>query len=142
MTVALGTDGPASNDTLDLWEEVKVASLLARVDALDPTLLPADRVLAMATRLGADAVGLDDVGCLAPGMAADLIRIDLDHPAFTPVTSSDELLAHLVWAGSSRAVTDVGVAGEPVVVDGEVLTVDVARARTEVQKRAERLAAD
>ena len=141
MTVALGTDGPASNDTLDLWEEVKVASLLARVDALDPTLLPADRVLAMATRLGADAVGLDDVGCLAPGMAADLVRIDLDHPTFTPVTSSDELLAHLVWAGSSRSVTDVWVAGEPVVVDGEVLTVDVARARTEVQKRAERLAA-
>jgi len=140
ITVALGTDGPASNDTLDLWEEVKVASLLARVDALDPTLLPVGQVLAMATRHGASAVGLDDVGSLAPGLAADLVRIDLDHPSFTPVTSTDELLAHLVWAGSSRSVTDVWVAGERVVAGGEVLTVDVARARAEVQQRAERLA--
>ena len=51
--MALGTDGPASIDTLDLWEEVKVAPLLARVDALDATLLSAERVLAMATRDGA-----------------------------------------------------------------------------------------
>jgi 5-methylthioadenosine/S-adenosylhomocysteine deaminase len=139
--VALGTDGPASNDTLDLWEEVKVASLLARVDALDTTLLPAAQVLAMATRHGATALGLDDVGFLAPGMAADLVRLDLDHPSFTPVTSPDELMAHLVWAGSSRSVTDVWVGGEQVLAGGEVLTVDVERARVEVQHRAERLAA-
>jgi len=141
ITVALGTDGPASNDTLDLWEEVKVASLLARVDALDTTLLPAAQVLAMATRHGATALGLDDVGFLAPGMAADLVRLDLDHPSFTPVTSPDELMAHLVWAGSSRSVTDVWVGGEQVLAGGEVLTVDVERARVEVQHRAERLAA-
>ncbi len=140
VTVALGTDGPASNDTLDLWEEVKVAPLLARVNALDPTVLPAGLVLEMATREGANAVGLQNVGSLVAGMAADMIRIDLGHPSFTPVTCTDELLAHLVWAGSSRSVTDVWVQGERVVEARVVQTVDVERARAEVQNRAERLA--
>ena len=107
VTVALGTDGPASNETLDLWEEVKVAPLLARVDALDATLLSAERVLAMATRDGAAAVGLDDVGRLAVGAVADFIRIDLDQPSFTPVTEVADLLAHLVWAGSSLSLIHI-----------------------------------
>ncbi len=141
VTVGLGTDGPASNDTLDLWEEVKVAPLLARVDALDPTVLPAAEVLAMATRGGATAVGLDDVGRLEVGAAADFIRVDLDRPSFTPVTEPAELLAHLVWAGTDRSVTDVWVAGQRVVEAGVVQTLDVDRARAEVQQRALRLAA-
>lgn len=141
VTVALGTDGPASNDTLDLWEEVKMAPLLARVTGLDATLVGPAEVLAMATRIGGRAVGLDDVGCLAPGWAADFQRLDLDHHAFVPVTDASELLAHVAWSGGDRRVSDVWVAGEPVVVDGVVLHVDEERARAEVQQRAERLAA-
>jgi len=141
VPVALATDGPASNDTLNLWEEVKFAPLLARVEALDATVLTPVEVLSMATRVGGVAVGLDDVGVLAPGFAADLIRIDLDHHAFVPVTEPAELLAHLAWAGTDRSVTDVWVAGDPVVVGGEVVTVDEERARAEVQQRAQRLAA-
>ena len=141
VTVALGTDGPASNDTLNLWEEVKFAPLLARVHALDATVLPPVETLAMATRIGALAVGLDDVGCLAPGFAADMIRIDLDHHAFVPVTEPADLLAHLAWAGSDRLVSDAGGAGNQVVAGGRVLTVDEERARAEVQQRAQRLAA-
>jgi 5-methylthioadenosine/S-adenosylhomocysteine deaminase len=141
ITVGLGTDGPASNDTLDLWEEVKLAPLLARVTAVDPLALSAATSLAMATTGGAKALGLDRVGALAEGWAADVIRIDLDHPAFTPVTSPDELLAHVVWAGPSRRVTDVWVAGEHVVVGGTCATVDLDRARAEVQARGARLAA-
>jgi len=95
----------------------------------------------MATRIGALAVGLDDVGCLAPGFAADMIRIDLDHHAFVPVTEPADLLAHLAWAGSDRLVSDVWVAGNQVVAGGRVLTVDEERARAEVQQRAQRLAA-
>ncbi len=140
VTVALGTDGPASNDTLDLWEEVKIAPLLARVDALDATLLSAERVLAMATRDGAAAVGLDDVGRLAVGTVADFVRIDLDQPSFTPVTEIADLLAHLVWAGSSRSVTDVWVDGQRVVEAGVLQTLDVERARAEVQQRGLSLA--
>jgi 5-methylthioadenosine/S-adenosylhomocysteine deaminase len=142
VTVALGTDGPASNDTLDLWEEVKAAPLLARVTGLDATLLGPSTVLAMATRIGGRAVGLDDVGCLAAGWAADFQRLDLDHHAFVPVTEPSELLAHVAWAGTDRRVTDVWVAGEQVVADGVVLTVDEEQARAEVQQRAQRLAAE
>ena len=140
VTVALGTDGPASNDTLDLWEEVKIAPLLARVTGLDATLVGPAEVLAMATRIGGGAVGLDDVGALAPGWAADFLRLDLDHSSFVPVTEPSELLAHVAWSGGDRRVSDVWVAGEPVVAGGVVLHVDEERARAEVQQRAERLA--
>jgi 5-methylthioadenosine/S-adenosylhomocysteine deaminase len=140
LTVGLGTDGPASNDTLDLWEEVKVAGLLARVQALDSTVLPPVETLAMATRDAALAVGLSEVGCLAQGWAADMIRIDLNHSTFVPITETNDLVAHLVWAGSNRRVTDVWVDGEAVVVDGETTKVDEDQARAEVNNRALRLA--
>tara|TARA_B100000953_G_scaffold261966_1_gene227986 strand:- start:109 stop:1122 length:1014 start_codon:yes stop_codon:yes gene_type:complete len=140
VTVAYGTDGPASNDSLDLWEEVKMGALLARAHSLDSTLITAVETLSMATRYSAAAVGLDDTGCLIPGNALDMIRIDLDQSTFVPVTDIDELLAHLAWSGSSRKVTDVWVAGEKVVADGEVLTVDTERAVAEVRERALRLA--
>jgi len=140
VTVGYGTDGPASNDSLDLWEEVKVAALLAKVHALDSTVVSAVETLAMATRHSAAAVGLDDTGCLKPGNTLDMIRIDLDHATFVPITEPDELLAHLAWSGSSRRVTDVWVAGEKVVADGEVLTIDMERTLAEVGERALRLA--
>jgi len=140
VTVAYGTDGPASNDSLDLWEEVKMGALLARVHSLDSTLITAVETLAMATRDSASAVGLADTGCLSDGYALDMIRIDLDQSTFVPVTDTDELLAHLAWSGSSRKVTDVWIAGEKVVADGEVLTVDTERAVAEVRERAVRLA--
>ena len=139
ITVSLATDGPASNDDLDLWEEIKIASLLARVTALDPTVMSAQQVISMATHDGAEALGLH-TGVLEPGRWADMIRLDLDDPAFVPVTSPNELVAHVAWAGGSRHVTDVWVGGERVVADRVCLTVDEARARYEVQHRALRLA--
>ena len=69
-----------------------------------------------------------------------MIRVDLNQNTFVPVTSPDELIAHLAWSGSNRLVTDVWVAGEQVVVDGKVQTVDTERARAQVQERARRLA--
>ena len=139
ITVSLATDGPASNDDLDLWEEIKIASLLARVTALDPTVMSAQQVISMATHDGAAALGLH-TGVLEPGRWADMIRLDIDDPAFVPVTSPNELVAHVAWAGGSRHVTDVWVGGERVVADRVCLTVDEARARYEVQHRAQRLA--
>ena len=139
ITVSLATDGPASNDDLDLWEEIKIASLLARVTALDPTVMSAQQVISMATRSGGEALGLD-VGVLEPGRWADMIRLDIDDVAFVPVTSPQELIAHVAWSGGSRHVTDVWVGGERVVAGRVCLTVDEARARYEVQHRAQRLA--
>ncbi|WP_419842988.1 amidohydrolase family protein [Candidatus Poriferisodalis sp.] len=139
ITVSLATDGPASNDSLDLWEEVKVAALLARVASLDPTLLGAQQVISMATRKGAEALGLH-TGVLAPGRWADMIRLDIDDVAFVPVTAPAELIAHLAWCGGSRHVSDVWVGGERVVAGRVCLSVDESRARYEVQRRAQRLA--
>lgn len=139
ITVSLATDGPGSNDDLDMWEEIKIASLLARVTALDPTLLNAQQVISMATRNGAEALGLH-TGVLEEGRWADMVRLDIDDVAFVPVTSPQELIAHVAWSGGSRHVTDVWVGGERVVAGQVCLTVDEAQARYEVQHRAQRLA--
>ena len=93
----------------------------------------------LATRGGAEALGLR-TGCLEAGRLADFIRVDLDDPAFVPTLDDDELLAHLVWAASSRLVTDVWVGGRRVVADRVCTTVDGAAARREASVRARRLA--
>jgi 5-methylthioadenosine/S-adenosylhomocysteine deaminase len=93
--------------------------------------------LDLATRAGARALGLDDVGVLEVGAWADLIRVDLHHPAFVP---RQDLITRLVFAGSSRFVTDVWVAGRRVVDEQAVTTVDLGRAMDEVDRRARRLA--
>ena len=142
ITIGLGTDGPASNDTLDLWEEVKIAALLARVNNLDATLITPSEALGMATRNSAKAIGLDQVGSLEAGWEADMIRIDTNYSTFTPSTDLNETLAHLVWSGASREVIDVWVGGSKVLSEGELVTIDEEKALREVKERAFRLAED
>ncbi len=137
ITVGLGTDGPASNDDLDLWDEITLAPLLARGVNHDPSVVGAATAIDLATRSSARAVGLDDVGSVEPGAWADLIRVDLDRPAFVP---DDDLVTNLAFAGSSRHVTDVWVAGDRRVASGELVGVDLARCMHEVRVRARRLA--
>ncbi|MFV0526202.1 MAG: amidohydrolase family protein [Acidimicrobiales bacterium] len=139
ITVGIGTDGPASNDNLDLWEELRLTPLLARGTSHDPRAMPADVALRLATRDGALAVGLDDVGVLRPGAWADLIRVDLDHPSFCPFME-DRMLTQLVFSGASQAVTDVWVGGRTVVVDGEIGTVDRHEVMADARRRAAGLA--
>ena len=139
IKVGLGTDGPASNDSLDLWQELKLAPLLARGLSRDPLAMSPATALAMATSMAAEGLGLDDVGRLEPGAWADIIRIDLDQPALTPGTG-DELLSHLVFAGSARFVSDVWVGGRRVVEDGQVTTIDVQEALHQARVRGRYLA--
>ncbi len=139
VRVGVGTDGPASNDDLDLWEELRLAPLLARGAQLDPEAMTAEVALGLATREAAAALRLDDVGVLAPGMWADVIRVDLDVPAFSPY-DPETLLSQLVFAGSSRSVTDVWVAGRQVVADATIQTVDLGALMEDAQQRANRLA--
>jgi 5-methylthioadenosine/S-adenosylhomocysteine deaminase len=141
IRVGLGTDGPAGNNDLDLWEEVRLAALLARVRAANAELLPAPELLGLATRAGAAALGRDDLGSIEPGRAADLVLLRSDDPGLVPIVEERDLLSHLVWSGGGRLVRDVWVAGRQLVRDGEHLTIDVERARREVQERAVRLAA-
>ena len=115
IRVGLGTDGPASNNDLDLWEEMRFAALLARIHDRDAGALPAAAALDLATRGAGRALGRPDLGVLAPGSAADMVPVDLDDPAFVPLHEDAQLVEHLVWSGSSRLVTDVWVAGRQVV---------------------------
>ncbi len=113
VTVGLGTDGVAgSNNDLDMWESMDFAAKLAKVSALDPTVLPARDVLRMATIEGAKALGLDKVaGSLEPGKAADLIAVDLDYPRSRPIY---DIASALVYTTKE---SDVSLT----VVDGKVL---------------------
>jgi 5-methylthioadenosine/S-adenosylhomocysteine deaminase len=129
VRVGLGTDGPASNDDLDLWEDMRLAALLARLSTMNSTVLGAPDVLLLATRGGAEALGRNDIGALEAGRWADLVHVDMDDPAFVggPAVPDRQLLANLVWAAGSRKVRDVWVAGEQVVADGEPVRVDRAK---------------
>jgi 5-methylthioadenosine/S-adenosylhomocysteine deaminase len=140
VRVGLGTDGPASNNDLDLWEELRLAALLARLRQGDAGALPAAAALDLATRGAGAAIGRPDLGVLAPGAKADMMAVSLDDPAFVPLLDDGMLVEHLVWSGGSRLVTDVWVGGDQVVAGGVVATVDLDRARHEVDRRAARLA--
>jgi 5-methylthioadenosine/S-adenosylhomocysteine deaminase len=138
VRVGLGTDGPASNDDLHLWDEMRLAALFARAIAGDPGVLTTATALRLATRGGGDALGLP-VGTLEAGRPADVVRLRTDDPRFTPSVTEAELLGHLVWAGAGYLVTDVWVGGAPVVEEGRCTHIDEARARAEVAQRARRL---
>lgn len=128
VAVGLGTDGPASNDDLDLWEEMRLAAMFARLSAMDSSALVAANVLLMATRGGADAVRRDDIGALEPGRWADVVHVGVDDPAFSAGLDvpDEHLLANLVWAAGARLVRDVWVAGDQVIADREPTRVDRA----------------
>ena len=139
IPVGLGTDGPSSNDDLDLWEEVQLAGMLARLSRGDATALSARSALLAATRGGARALHRDDIGSLEPGNWADVVHLDVDNPAFATGldTPDEQLLSNLVWAAGSRSVRDVWVAGAEVLHDREPTRVDrravQATARTAAQ---------
>ncbi len=139
IRVGLGTDGPASNNDLDLWEEMRLAPMLACAVGNDATAVQVDQALALATREGATALGIE-TGVLAPGYLADMIHVDIEDARFVPILRADDLVSHLVWASTSSRVTDVWVAGEKVVSEGICLTIDAATARAQVQSRVERIA--
>ena len=131
VNVALGTDGAASNNRLDMFFEMRLASLLAKVATGDASAVPAATALHMATLGGAQALSLEaSIGSLEPGKEADMIAVDLsrldDAPMYDPVS-------HLVHVVGREGVTDVWVAGQRVVRDRTLVNVDehalVARAR-------------
>jgi len=141
IAVGVGTDGPASNDGLDLLADARLAAFVARLSTMDSSVLPAGDVLLMATRDGAAAIGRDDIGALEPGRWADIVHIDTDDPAFSAGTDVPDahLLANLVWAAGARRVRDVWVAGERVVDGGEPTRVDRAKVRAEAGAVTRRL---
>ena len=127
LNVGIGTDGPASNNDLDMFEEVRLAAFLAKAHSNDPTILPAPTALAMATRLGANALHIGNLtGSLEPGKRADLILVDLSPLHNAPRFRRDPngLYAQLVYAGKSTDVTDVMVNGQWLMRDQRLTTID------------------
>jgi 5-methylthioadenosine/S-adenosylhomocysteine deaminase len=138
VTVGLGTDGAASNNNLDLWGEMSLAARLHKVWGHDPTLMPAARVVALATREGARVLGLGGVtGALAPGLAADLIVVALDRPHLTPLYDP---CSHLVYAARSADVRHVMVAGRWLLSDRRLTTLDWPALAAAVRTRSRDLA--
>ena len=131
INVALGTDSAASNNSLNLFVEMQMAALLAKLNSRDATALPAADTLAMATINGARAMGLQDrIGSIGAGKVADLIAVDLRGPETQPLYNP---LSQLVYACNGSQVSHSWIAGQPVMVDRELVHLDLAdlAARTE-----------
>jgi len=124
VNVALGTDGAASNNRLDVFEEMRLAALLAKAAGHSAEAMPAHAALRAATLGGAIALGLDArIGSITPGKSADLAAVSLDDIALQPVY---DVVSHLVYACARDHVTDVWIAGERVLRDREPTRLDLA----------------
>ena len=130
IPVGIGTDGPASNNDLDLFDEMDAAAKVQKFMLGDPAALPAETVFRMATAGGARVLNLhDEIGSLEAGKRADIVLLDIRRPGLTPLY---RVYSHLVYAARGSDVTTVIVNGRIVVRDREVLTVD----EQEVMERA------
>ncbi len=139
VNVALGTDGAASNNSLDLFAEMHTAAVLAKAVAGDASALPAEQALALATINGARALGLGEhTGSLLPGKAADIVCVDLRAAGAQPV---HHVISQLVYATSRTQVTDVWVGGRHVLSGGRALLFDEAETIERADAWRPRLAA-
>jgi 5-methylthioadenosine/S-adenosylhomocysteine deaminase len=130
VCVGLGTDGCASNNDLDLWGEMDMAAKLHKLRRLDPTAVQAEQVVRMATRKGAEAIGLGDlVGSLEPGKRADLIVLDTHTPHMTPLYHP---ASHLVYVARAGDVREVMIDGRWVARERTLRTLSVAEVMEEV----------
>ncbi|MCX6081015.1 MAG: amidohydrolase family protein [Chloroflexi bacterium] len=142
LNVGIGTDGPASNNDLDMFEEVRLAAFVAKAVSNDPTALPAPQALSMATRLGARAMHIGDVtGTLEPGKRADLILVDTsplhNSPRFE--RDSNNAYAQIVYASKSTDVNDVMVNGKWLMRDRKLLTINEADLLQQAASYAKRI---
>lgn len=136
--VGIGTDGAASNNDLDMFEEMRLSAFLQKVATLEPTQLPASTVLHMATAGGARAIGMgDEIGTLRVGARADVIQIDLSDLHFAPLY---DVISHLAYVADEQDVITVIVEGRVLMRERQLLTLDVARVRTQAQALAQRIA--
>jgi 5-methylthioadenosine/S-adenosylhomocysteine deaminase len=136
VNVALGTDGPASNNDLDMLEEARLATLLQKSYHMDPVILPAEVTLRLATQNGAKALGFSQSGVIAEGHPADLILLDFRKPHLRP---RHNLLSNVVYSAKSPDVRHVIVDGRVLMKDGQLTTLDEERILFEAEKRAFRM---
>lgn len=136
VTVSLGTDGAASNNNLDMFEEIRLAALIHKGVSGDPTAVPAREALRMGTEYGAKSLFLNDTGKLAAGMKADFIAVNTDQAHFLPRT---DYISHVVYSAGPKDVEHVWVNGKQLVKHGKCLTLDEEKIRFEAQAAFEGL---
>lgn len=142
LNVGIGTDGPASNNDLDMFEEMRLAALLAKGVSNDPTALPAYQAVSMATRLGAKALHIDHLtGSLEAGKRADLILVDINPIHNMPHFRRDgqAIYAQLVYAAHNNDVTDVMVNGKWLMRNRQLIGLDETELRTYAQEFARKI---
>ena len=131
VNVALGTDGAASNNNLDLLEEARSAAFLSKITTGDATSISATDALSMATINGARLMGLaDEIGSLEPGKSADIIAVDFSDIAFQPMHNP---LSQLIYAASGHQVSHTWIAGQCLYKDGKHTKLDIGNLATRVE---------
>ena len=132
IPIALGTDGVCSNNTGDLFDTIKLSSLLQKMLNNDPAFLTAEELLVMATQTGLHSMGRDgEAGMLRPGMDADIVAIDTSFPSMQPLLSP---AGNLVYSASGAMVRMTMVRGKMLYENGEYTTIDMERLRWELNK--------
>jgi 5-methylthioadenosine/S-adenosylhomocysteine deaminase len=145
LNVGIGTDGPASNNDLDHFEEMRLAALLAKGSTRDPMAVPARTAMLMATRMGASALHMGHLtGSLEVGKRADVIVLSLDQLHTTPryadiATGSDAIYTQIVYSSKSSDVRDVFVNGKPLMRERTLLTIDEAAIKAQAQRMAQQI---
>ena len=142
LNVGIGTDGPASNNDLDMFEEVRLASFIAKAVSNDPTAVPAPLALAMATRIGAQALHIGHLtGSLEPGKRADLILLDASPVHNSPRFHRDpnNAYAQIVYASKSTDVSDVMVNGKWLMREHQLLTLNESELLTKANEIAHQI---
>lgn len=131
VNICLGTDGAASNNNLNMMEEMHLAAMLQKVASGDPTFLTPEEVWYMATRAGALAMGRTDCGEIKEGYKADCILFDVDKPHLYP---KNDLLSHLVYSAQASDIESTFVDGERLYHQGEYATIDLADVKDNVER--------
>jgi 5-methylthioadenosine/S-adenosylhomocysteine deaminase len=142
LNVGIGTDGPASNNDLDMFEEIRLAGFLAKGYSGDPTVLPAHQIVNMATHMGAQALYIGDItGSLEPGKRADFILVDLHTVHNTPRFQREKngIYAQLVYTGHATDVTDVMVNGKWIMRDHHLTTLNEDELLIQAREYAKRI---
>ncbi|MBQ3396843.1 MAG: amidohydrolase [Synergistaceae bacterium] len=136
VPVAIGTDGASSNNRLDMWEEMRTATLLHKGVNMNPVIVPAVDALRMATYEGARAFGFSQKGMIREGWVADLVLVNLDKPNYIGV-NEENLAAYLVYAGSSADVTGTMINGRWAYRNGEYPALDREEIMTKAREARE-----
>ena len=137
INIGLGTDGAASNNDLDMWEEMRLAALLQKIDNMDPAVLPARQVLAMATIEGATAIGLsEELGSIKAGKRADIIQVSTEDVHYVPTF---DIVSHLVYVSDEQDVTTVVVDGRILMKNQEILTIETKKLKERAVEIAARI---